>query len=277
MLRAILCLVVFVACGRNMQAEETKGVEVPYRLTMTKHVMIRVKINGIGPFNLICDTGAPAVFITQAVARKSGVKMDDKGWAILDSFVLEGGLDVPKARARVEDLFQLEGMNSMGFAGVELHGVIGYNVLAQYRITYDFTRDKLRWEPIAGFDPPPIEATRQGGGQGGLEIIGSLMKVFAAMMGVKVNFTRQPRGFAGFLTDEREDGVFVRTVLPGSPAEQAGLKAGDRLLLVGSRDIDRERDVARALQNAAVGDRVRVRVRRGQESHDITLTLGKGL
>ena len=65
--------------------------EIPYRLTDTKHVLVRAKINGKGPFNLILDTGAPAVFVTKAVAKKAGVKEDAKGWANFDRFELEGG------------------------------------------------------------------------------------------------------------------------------------------------------------------------------------------
>ena len=52
--------------------------EIPYRLTDTKHVLVRVKLNNKGPFNLILDTGAPAVFITKAVAKKAGVKQEEK-------------------------------------------------------------------------------------------------------------------------------------------------------------------------------------------------------
>ena len=34
-----------------------------------------------------------------------------------------------KAEGRVEKPFQLDGMNGLGLAGVELHGMIGYNIL----------------------------------------------------------------------------------------------------------------------------------------------------
>src|SRR5947208_709138 len=83
--------------------------EVPYRLTDATHVMVRVKINGKGPFNLILDTGAPAVFITKKVAQKAGVDLNKEGWGSPKTFVLEGGVTVDKAKTRVEDLFQLEG------------------------------------------------------------------------------------------------------------------------------------------------------------------------
>jgi hypothetical protein len=29
-------------------------------------------------------------------------------------------------------------MNGLGLAGMELHGMMGYNVIAPYRITFDF-------------------------------------------------------------------------------------------------------------------------------------------
>src|SRR6516225_8768808 len=115
---------------------DAKPVLVPYRLTAPKHVLIRAKINGKGPFNFILDTGAPAVFITNKVAEKVGAKPDKTGWASFDRFEIEGGLVVPKTTGRVEDLFQLDGMNGLGLAGAEVHGVIGYNVIARHRIEF---------------------------------------------------------------------------------------------------------------------------------------------
>lgn len=251
-------------------------VEVPYRLTDTKHVLVRVKLNGKGPFNLILDTGAPAVFVTKAVAKKAGVEPDAKGWANFGKFELEGGLAVEKARARVEDLFQLEGMNGMGLAGVELHGVIGYNVLAKYRIQYDFTADKLAFEPLPGFDPPALVPIAGAKGQGGLEMLGPLMKTFASLMGIKPNFNAVPRGFVGIEFDDA-DGVVVRKVLPGSPAAKAGLKAGDKIETVKNVGVDDGKDLARALAKAGVGVKLKVTVKRGDTSEDLTLELGKGL
>ena len=39
-------------------------------------------------------------------------------------------------------------MNGLGLAGVELHGMIGYNILARYRMDIDFTKDKMVWTPL---------------------------------------------------------------------------------------------------------------------------------
>lgn len=255
---------------------ETK-VEVPYRLTDTKHVLVRAKLNGKGPFNFILDTGAPAVFVTKAVAKKVGLEEDKKGWGNFDSFVLEGGLKVDKAQGRIEDLFQLEGMNGMGLAGVELHGVIGYNVLAKFRITYDFTADKLTFVPL-DFNPPEVKAIgKGGGGQGGLEMMGTMMKTLAGFMGVKPNFEVRPGGFVGIEIEEKEKKLVVKTVLKGSPADAAGVKAGDRLDSVKDTSLDTLADVARVFGKASVGDTIKLTVERGGEKQTVAIKLGGGL
>jgi serine protease DegQ len=250
-------------------------VEVPYRLTDTKHLMVRTKINGKGPFNLIVDTGAPAVFITKAVAKKAGAEEGDKGWVTFDSFELEGGLKVPNAKGRIEDLFQLEGMNGMGLAGVELHGVIGYTVLAKYRIDYDLTSDKLAFEALT-FDPPPL-LPLGGKGNEGIQTMGPMVKMLTAMLGIKPNFDTVPRGFTGIEYEEKEGKVLVKAVLAGSPAEKAGLKVGDHIKSVKTDAIDSGKDLAKALAKAGVGSKWRFTVARGDKDEELVVELGKGL
>lgn len=267
-----------LVCGLPLAAPLSAGdkAEVPYKLTSTNHVMVRVKLNGKGPFNLILDTGAPAVFITKAVAKKAKLDIDEKGWGNPDAFELEGGLTVPKARVRVEDLFQLDGMNGMGLAGVELHGVVGYNVLAKYRVQYDFTSDKIVFESLPDFDPPAIVPIGGKTAGGGLEALGPLMKMMAGMLGIKPNFATVPRGFVGIEFDDA-DGVVVKKVLPGSPAEKAGIQVGDKLESVKNVSIEAGKDLSRALSKAGVGTKLKVEVKRGDKTEELTLILGGGL
>jgi hypothetical protein len=259
------------------EKQPAKGarVEVPFRLTDTKHLMVRAKINGKGPFNFVVDTGAPAVFITKAVAKKAKAEADEKGWVNFDTFEIEGGLKVEKARGRVEDLVQLDGMNSMGLAGVELHGVIGYNVLARYRIEYDLTNDKLVFEPLA-FEPEPLVPI---GGKGGTDIqsMGPLVKMMAAMLGIKPNFDTLPRGFTGIEYEEADGKVSVKAVLPGSPADKAGLKAGDVITSIKTDDVKSGKDLHAALAKAGVGTKWRFYITRGDKEEELVVALGKGL
>jgi hypothetical protein len=251
--------------------------QVPYKLTDSKHVMVRVKLNGKGPFNFILDTGAPALIMTEAVAKKVGAEAEKGGWAKYKLDV-EGGVTLPDAKGVGMDMFQLKGMNAMGIAGVELHGVLGYNVLAKFRIEYDFTKDKLVWTKL-DFEPPPLKrlSEEERGDQGGLEMIGSMMKFLAPLMGLRPNFEVRPRGFLGVELEERKDEVFVKTVVKDGPAEKAGVKAGDRVEFARNIGVDSAEDLLKAAGRLGEGDKLKLKVKRGGETVELTVELGKGL
>src|SRR5436305_3936861 len=169
----------------EVMTSPTATFQVPYRLTKTQHILVRAKINGKGPFNFILDTGAPALFVATKAAKRAGVEPDKKGWGAFDKFEIEGGVPVPKAKGRIEDPFQLEGMNGLGLAGAELHGMIGYNLLARFRIEIDLSRDKMTWTEL-DFDPPAPK--RLEGGKGGLpelDALGGFMKLAGGLLGKK--------------------------------------------------------------------------------------------
>ena len=256
---------------------EVKPILVPYRLTAPKHVLIRAKINGKGPFNFILDTGAPAVFITTKVAEKVGVKADPKGWGAFERFEIEGGLVVANARGRVEDLFQLEGMNGLGLAGAEVHGVIGYNVIARYRIEFDFTKDKLAWTPL-DFEPKgPTGLGGKGGAGAGLEAIGQIMKMLGGAMGKKATPDVVLRGVIGIDVSDKDEVVTVRLVLPGLPAALAGVKPGDKVKKIQGRTVLNVEDVERFARRAKAGDEVTLTVERGGETLVLTFKAAEGL
>ncbi len=250
--------------------------EIPYRLTKTKHVMVRVKINGKGPFNFLIDTGAPALIMTEAVAKKAGGETKD-GWTKFDKLEVEGGLAIPHPRGVAVDMFQLKGMNSMGLAGVELHGVLGYNILAQFRIEYDFTQTKLKWTPVDFKVPDPKRIVDKGGSQGGLEFMGTLMQFMSMLSGIKPNFEVHPRGFLGTELEGKSNELVVKSVLPNSPADKAGLKAGDRIQTAKGKTIDNTADLLEAVRKLPPGSELKLSIKRGDETKDITVELGKGL
>jgi hypothetical protein len=279
---AIIIGLALIHAGQPVRGADAKGpaapapsYEIPYKLTDTKHVMVRVKLNGKGPFNFILDTGAPALIISEAVAKKAGVKVE-KGWATI-KLDIEGGLTLPAAKGLTLDMFQLKGMNSMGVAGVELHGVLGYNILARYRIQYDFTKDKLVWTPLE-FDPPEIKRIGKGdGSQGGLELLGGMMQFLAPMMGLKPNFEVKPRGFLGMELESRDDSVLVKSVIKGGPADKAGIRPGDLVEHAKNNSVDSIEDVLNAVSRLNEGDKLFLRVKRDGEQKDLTVELGKGL
>lgn len=259
----------------SASADETKPIAVPYRLTPTQHVLVRVKLNGQGPFNFILDTGAPAMFVMKKVAEKVGYTDAGRGWSKFDRVEIEGGVVFAPARGRVEDLFQVEGMNGMGLAGVELHGVIGYNLLAHYRIEFDFTKDKLQWTKL-NFTPPPIGGAG-GRGSAGLEALGTMMKFLGALMGLKANFEVEPRGFLGAQFTESDGKLAVSSVLPEGPAAKAGLQPGDIIAKVGNNSTRSIDDLAKRLAKLAAGATLSLTISRDGREKQLDVVLGNGL
>jgi hypothetical protein len=252
-----------------------KSFQVPFRLTLPKHLLVRAKLNGKGPFNFILDTGAPALFVATATARKVGVEADSHNWGVFDRVEIEGGVVLDKVKARVEDPFQLEGMNGLGLAGAELHGVIGYNVLARYRIEIDFTRDKMIWTPLDYEPKVPVTGGR--GGAGGLEVIGSIMKVLGGMLGRKAAPEVTPRGFLGIELEDGEELPAVKAVLAGGPAAKAGVKAGDRISHIQGRSVLNSEDVLRLAKKLLPGAAVTLTVKRGSDTQEIRFQAAEGL
>ncbi|HXE60502.1 MAG TPA: trypsin-like peptidase domain-containing protein [Gemmatimonadaceae bacterium] len=68
-------------------------------------------------------------------------------------------------------------------------------------------------------------------------------------------------------------GVNVRAVVPGSPADGAGLKAGDILLRAGSRVLRNPFDWEAEKLDLRVGERVQLTVKRGDRQFPVTVTV----
>ena len=254
---------------------------MPYRLTAVKHIVVRAKINGKGPFNFILDTGAPALFIVPEAARKAGVDPDAKGWGVFDRFEIEGGVVLPKAKGRIEKPFQLEGMNGLGLGGAELHGMIGYNILARYRMEIDFTKDKMVWTPIPDFEPksPLGLGDNAKSAAGGLEVMGTIMKFLGTLTGAKAEPDYSLRGFLGVAFIDKEDAEYpeVQSVLADGPAAKAGLKAGDQITHFQGRSVSNAEDVQRFALKLKADEEVKLTVHRGQQTMEITFKTGEGL
>ncbi len=180
-----------------------QAFRVPYRLTLTNHYLVRVRINGQGPFNFLVDTGAPALFIGTECARKIGLVPDKREfWTPVDRFDIEGGATLKNVKARVEDPFQLEGMNALGLPGATIDGILGFTILARYRMQFDPTEDRMTWtrldyDPKEPFVPrdavnrqPPAEVQA-------MNLLGPAMKLMAVFVGKQPEDVLHPQGLLG--------------------------------------------------------------------------------
>ncbi len=260
------------------EGKAKKSFEVPYKFTAAQHIVVRLKINGKGPFNFILDTGAPALFVAVPVGKKSGVKADEDGWATIDKVAVEGGLVLTRARARIETPFQLEGMNGMGLGGLEIHGMLGYNILARYRIEFDFTRDKLVWTELDYKPAAPFKMAGKGGGApGGLEVMGSVMKMIGGLLGRRATPAVTLRGFFGVTLVDGDENPRVDGLLEKGPAGAAGLKVGDVVTHVQDRSVTNVADVVRLTRHLSGGKTVKLTVQRGKETRHITFKTTEGI
>jgi hypothetical protein len=250
--------------------------QVPYRLTKPKHILVRAKINGKGPYNFIIDTGAPALFVAVPVARKLGVRPGKNDWGTFDRFEIEGGVVLTKVRGRIETPPQVEGMNALGLAGVELHGMIGYELLARYRVEIDFTRDKMTWTPL-DYQPKAALSPAGGRGAGGLDLLGSLMKTLSSLLGTQASPPVRLRSFLGVELKDDDENPLVQAVLADGPAGKAGLKVGDRITHIQGRSVLDTGDVQRSIARKNPGEEIALTVERGKEKIEITVKLGEGL
>jgi hypothetical protein len=272
MIRTIALALILLWCGQDTKVQELR---IPYKVTDANHIMIRCKVNDKGPFNFIVDTGAPALFLTTAVAKEIGIEADKDKWGKAAKLEIEGGALLKDVRARIEDPFQLQGMASMG---IKLHGIVGYNILARYKMDILLTRRYMIWTPLDYNPPDPPDSKELFGDQKPdttqQKQMEQLAKLMAQFMG-NANQTVEPRGWLGFEVENLDGDVVVSAVYEKCPADVAGLKKGDVITSFKGKSVT---GVAALLKAAvAVGEDVVVKVKRGDEEKEITMKAEKGL
>jgi hypothetical protein len=270
-----------------------RSFQVPYQLTDTNHFLVRVRLNGKGPFNFLVDSGAPTLYVSTETAKKVGLKPDpSEFWTPVNRLDLEGGARLEAVKARVEDPFQLVGMNALGLPGASIDGILGFTILARFRLEIDLTQDRMTWTRLA-HEPrdPPVPKQRPGEkpavptGVQAMSTLGSFAKGLAFVLGKQPEDEQRLHGFLGLEWVEKKGGaraeVEVRRVLASSPAEKAGLEPGDRIKSINRREITGLKGARAALSKAQPGDKVAIVVRRGTPENDREVALfvvtGNGL
>jgi S1-C subfamily serine protease len=82
-------------------------------------------------------------------------------------------------------------------------------------------------------------------------------------------------GWLGVYLDTDRDEAVIGEVIPGSPADKAGLQAGDVLLAVGDTVTSTRDDFVAAIRGNKAGDRVRIKLRRGEMESIVVVRLGE--
>jgi hypothetical protein len=259
-----------------------RSFRVPYKVTGTNHFLVRVRINGKGPFNFLVDTGAPALFVGTEAAKAVGLAApNDDFWAVVDRLDFEGGPTLRGMKARVEDPFQLVGMNALGLPGHTIDGILGFTMLARYRITIDPTADRMTWtrldyEPKEPFIPPGAIAKQAPADLQAMNMLGPLAKFAAAMIGKQEPDKLIPRGRLGIILEEGDGPAKVAAVLEGSPAARAGVKPGDVVAAVDGKSVGSAKAAMLATARLHAGAAVALRLKRGGATVESAMIAGEG-
>ena len=119
---------------------------------------------------------------------------------------------------------------------------------------------------------------QQGDGQGGARDLNMVVPVemLQPIMADLLSYgrpKRQPRPWLGLYATTDDDTVVVGGLADGGPAEQAGLRTGDRVLAVQDRSVSELGDLWRAVwATGHAGAQVRLRVGRGRRETTVTVT-----
>jgi serine protease Do len=96
----------------------------------------------------------------------------------------------------------------------------------------------------------------------------------SAMLGIEGESLDQQHQFAEFFGVK--DGVLVRSVIPNSAAEKAGIKAGDVITRVDNTNVTTPRDITRALRDLRGKTNITVTVVRNKKEMQIPVTIEAG-
>jgi membrane-associated protease RseP (regulator of RpoE activity) len=260
--------------------EEPKPVAVKFDLVPSGHFIVKVKINGHGPYNLIFDTGAPSTLITPKVAREANLLDKAKDRPLIPIFGMMGQVKIKDFRVgevEAEDvsamildhptvkLFSKEYEKKYG----SVEGIVGFPFFARFRMTVDYAAKELTFVPS--------------GYKGGTDVMADLMQTVMNSMSSSKPQPRiaAPAGLWGLEvakdTSDEADGVDVKAVLAGGPAAEAGLKTGDRILTIDGRWTDSVPDAYTAAGFAKPGKPVAVVVKRDGKEVKLTVSPKPGL
>ena len=139
-------------------ASSKTSTTVPFEL-INNHIYVQVKLNGQGPFRLLCDTGG-ANIVTPDLAQKLGLKTEG---ALQGRGVGEKSEDVALTKVATTDVgdvtlenqvFAVYPMGAFSSAeGIPSSGLIGYEVFKRFVVRVDYEKSLLTLTDPGAYKP----------------------------------------------------------------------------------------------------------------------------
>ena len=260
--------------------EAPKPQAVKFDLVTSGHFIVKAKINGHGPYNLIFDTGAPTSLITPKVAKEAGLTKDAKDRPLIPLFGMMGQVKIKDFQVGDVKAHDVNAM-IMNHPTVEafseafkdkygsIEGIVGFPFFARYKMTVDYAHQEMTFVP-SGYKPGDVMQ----------DLMQTIMGSFGTG-GKPEPRVAAPAGLWGLEvtkgTTDEDAGVDVKAVLAGGPAAAAGLKAGDRILTIDGRWTDSVPDAYQAASFVKPGRSVAVVVKRDGKEVKLTVAPKTGL
>jgi hypothetical protein len=257
---------------------EAEAITVPFELLPSRHMLLDVKINGKGPYKLIFDTGAPLNLVNSRVGKDSGAIKRKKGGGGFGFGLFGGVSQVEVDKLQVGDVTAADLpaviMDHPTVATIsnafedeygKIEGIIGFPFFARYATTVDYQKKELILKPTDYKPADTLDALMKnlmsaGDRQGKPRVVGA-----AGLWGFSVR-----------AADDDGPGVMVREVFKDSPAAEAGLKPGDRMLTLDGRWTDTVADAYLAASLVRPGRTAAVVVERDGKQVTLKVTPAKG-
>lgn len=258
--------------GDSTTASGSQGqsdpIVIPFELLRSRHMAVQVKVNGTGPYRLVFDTGAPMNLVSNKLAREAGLLKKGER-PILPLFGMGGPktiqtLEIGAVKLQNVPAIVMDHPTVGAMAKVlgPIEGIIGFPFFARYKTTVDYQKRELTLVPN-GYEPKDV-------------MQGLMEKLMNPPKGKPEPRILAPAALWGFqvekANDDTQEGVTVTRVLPDSPAAQAGLQPGDRLLTLDGRWTDSVVDTYAAAEAIKPGQKVVVVVLRKGQRLELSIT-----
>ena len=244
---------------------------VKFEILPTRHMAVNIKVNGQGPFRVIFDTGAPISLLNGKVAKAAKLGKGKEAFPLL--FGMQGQvtvkeLEVGSLKAENVSVIVMDHptVKAISEALGPIEGIIGFPFFAKFRTELDYQTKTMTFVPV-DYDPG--------------DLLQSLAESMMKSKKVAPKRVLASRGVWGLVVGKEESdteaGVDVSEVLPGGAAAAAGVKVGDRLLVLDGAWTDSVEDCFRAAGNVTPGQSATAKIKRGDKTMTITIKPVAGL
>jgi hypothetical protein len=249
----------------------TGPVVIPIEVVPSGHIAIMAKINGEGPFRFIFDTGAPTLVIGERVSKETAIlpaNFHRPFFTVLGNLGEHPVKSITLGRAEqkglITDVWNHPTVDLLSRAFGPFEGLIGFPFFAHYRVTIDYRAKTMSLTPST-YQPADTKEkmVRHFNGDD------SPAPILAAGESLGIRVKKDSK--------DNEAGVTIDNVLEGSPAADAGLKPGDRLLTLDGRWTDTVQDCYLAATAIDSSRGVAVSFQRGGKPHKAELVVKPGI